>query len=125
MRYYSTIFVASFGGTLIDWRQRSEQWTVPIFRKLSKTGTILETPITAHHLNRLIQSIAHQAKLPNAGQYSPHSLRRGFATEAARLGASMPAIQRHGRWQSTRTVVEYIASGRPSADSAVNVLFEF
>ena len=24
-------------------------------------------------------------------------LRRGFATEAARLGASMPAIQKHGR----------------------------
>ena len=110
---------------LIDWRQRSEQWSGPIFRKLSKTGTILETPITAHHLNRLIQAIAHQAKLPNAEQYSAHSLRRGFATEAARLGASMPAIQRHGRWKSTRTVVEYIEAGRQFADSAVNVLFEF
>jgi len=37
----------------------------------------------------------------------------------------MPAIQRHGRWKSTRTVVEYIEAGRQFADSAVNVLFEF
>ena len=41
-----------------------------------------------------------------ASQVSAHSLRRGFATEAARLGASMPAIQKHGRWKSTKTVFE-------------------
>ncbi len=29
--------------------------------------------------------------MPNADQISSHSLRRGFATEAARLGAPMPA----------------------------------
>jgi hypothetical protein len=66
-----------------------------------------------------------RAILPNAEQYSAHSLRRGFVTEAARLGASMPAIQRHGRWKSTRKVVEYIEAGRQFADSVVNVLFDF
>ena len=54
-----------------------------------------------------------------------HSLRRGFATEAARLGAPMAAIQRHGRWQCTRTVIEYIEAGRQFTDSAVKVLFDF
>jgi len=63
--------------------------------------------------------------MANAEQVSSHSLRRGFATEAARLGASMPAIQRHGRWRSTKTVLEYIEAGRQFTDSAVNVLFEF
>jgi len=37
----------------------------------------------------------------------------------------MPAIQRHGRWKSTKTVVEYIEAGRQFVDSAVNVLFDF
>jgi len=37
----------------------------------------------------------------------------------------MPAIQRHGRWKSTKTVVEYIEAGRQFADSGVNVLFDF
>ena len=65
------------------------------------------------------------AGIPHAEAVSSHSLRRGFATEAARLGASLPAIQRHGRWRSTQTVIEYIEAGRAFADSAVNVLFEF
>lgn len=65
------------------------------------------------------------AGLPNAQQYSAHSLRRGFATESARLGSSMPAIQRHGRWKSTKTVVEYIEAEHQFNDSAVNVLFEW
>ncbi len=47
----------------------------------------------------------------------------GFATESAKHGASMPAIQRHGRWKSTQTVLEYIEAGREFSDSAVNVLF--
>jgi len=45
--------------------------------------------------------------------------------QQSRLGASMPAIQRHGRWRSTKTVLEYIEAGRQFSDSAVNVLFEF
>ena len=42
-----------------------------------------------------------------------------------RLGVTLPAIKRHGRWRSTKTVLEYIEAGRQFADSAVNVLFEF
>ena len=61
--------------------------------------------------------------IANADQVSAHSLRRGFATEAARLGASMPAIQKHGRWKSTKIVFEYIEAGRQFKDSAVNVMF--
>ena len=73
----------------------------------------------------LIRDLVKTVGFPNAEQYSAHSLRRGFATEAARLGASMPSIQKHGRWKSTRTVVEYVEAGRRFEDSAVNVLFEF
>jgi hypothetical protein len=54
---------------------------------------------------------------------SAHSLMRGFATETAKMGASMATIQKHGRWKSTQTVLEYIEAGREFSDSAVNVLF--
>jgi len=110
---------------LIAWRKASCLWEGPIFRRISKTGNIHRKGITAHHLNRLIKQLAEEVGLPNADLYSSHSMRRGFATESARLGASMPAIQRHGRWRSTKTVIEYIEAGRQFADSAVNVLFEF
>lgn len=110
---------------LIEWRGASKLWEGAVFRKLSKTGNLLKGPISSHHLNRLVQRIVKEAGLPNPEQYSAHSLRRGFATESARLGASMPAIQRHGRWKTTKTVVEYIEAGRQFTDSAVNVLFDF
>jgi hypothetical protein len=35
----------------------------------------------------------------------------------------LSAIQKHGRWRSTRTVLEYIEAGRVFTASAVNVLF--
>jgi integrase len=63
--------------------------------------------------------VACDAKIINADQVSAHSLRRGFATEAARLGAPMPAIQKYGRWKSTKTVFEYIEEGRQFKDRAV------
>lgn len=109
---------------LIDWRQASKQWEGFVFRRISKTGNLSQQPIGTHHWNRRIRTLAKAVNLPSADHYSSHSLRRGFATEAARLGASMPAIQRHGRWKSTKTVVEYVEAGREFADSAVNVLFE-
>lgn len=110
---------------LLEWRNQAKLWGGAVFRRLSKTGTISDKAISSDYCNRLLRQIIKGAGIPNAELYSAHSLRRGFATEAARLGASMPSIQRHGRWQTTRIVVEYIEAGRQFADSAVKVLFDF
>ncbi|MEK6731899.1 MAG: site-specific integrase [Pseudomonadota bacterium] len=110
---------------LIEWRKASNQWSGSIFRRISKTGTLNKKSITPRHWSKVVQGLAKSVGLPEPERFSSHSLRRGFATEASRLGASMPAIQRHGRWRSTKTVLEYIEAGRQFADSAVNVLFDF
>jgi len=110
---------------LLDWREVSKKYSGPIFRRISKSGTIAEKSICADYLTLLIRRVIKQSGIPGSEQYSSHSLRRGFATEASRLGASMPAIKRHGRWRSTKTVLEYIDAGRQFKDSAVNLLFEF
>ena len=96
---------------LIDWRQTSKLWDGYVFRRVSKTGSISAHGITGVYVNMVIRDLVKTVGLPNAVPYSAHSLRRGFATEAARLGASMPSIQKHGRWRSTRTVVEYVEAG--------------
>jgi hypothetical protein len=72
-----------------------------------------------------MHQLAEEAGLLHPEQYSAHSLRRGFATEAARMSASMTSIKNHGRWESTKTVIEYIEEGRQYSDSAANVLFSF
>ncbi len=81
---------------LIGWRQASGQWSGLVFRWVSKTGNVINKGISGFRLNRVLQNLAKEIGLANADQYSAHSLRRGFATEAARKGASMPAIQDMG-----------------------------
>lgn len=110
---------------LIEWREASGQWGGLIFRRVSKVEKLSDAAISACYWNRLLKQLVKAAGLPHAEYMSSHSLRRGFATEASRLGASMPAIQRHGRWRSTKIVLEYIEAGRQFSDSAVNVLFKF
>jgi len=109
---------------LLNWRSESEQFSGYVFRRFSPKGSIQAQAISADRCNTVIKKIAADAGLAGAQQMSAHSLRRGFATESARHGASMPAIQRHGRWKSTQTVLEYIEAGREFSDSAVNVLFQ-
>jgi integrase len=52
------------------------------------------------------------AKIQYAKNISAHSLRRRFATEASRLGASMPTIQKHGRWQKCLSILRQEGSLR-------------
>jgi site-specific recombinase XerD len=106
---------------LIDWRVASNRYAGAIFSKFSKTGRLLDRVMSADGFNSILKSIALDAKISYAKNISAHSLRRGFATEASRLGASMPTIQKHGRWRSTKTVLEYIEAGRQFKDSAGNV----
>ena len=63
---------------LIDWRQASKLWDGYIFRRISKTGTISQHGITGVYVNILIRDLVKTVGLPNAEQYSAHSLRRGL-----------------------------------------------
>lgn len=68
----------------------------------------------------IIQRCAHAANISNAMQISPHSLRRGLATSAARNGVPLQAIMHAGRWKQTNTVMEYIEASERFTDSAAS-----
>ncbi len=110
---------------LLAWQKASRVWEGAIFRRLSKTGTVRKTPISSQYVSCILKQLVKEAGLPNSDAYSAHSLRRGFATESSRLGAPLAAIKQHGRWKSTKIVIEYIEAGRQFEDSAVSVLFDF
>lgn len=112
---------------LLAWRKESKLWEGYIFRPFNKKGELIERnrAMSARHINILVQNIVRDSGMLDSELYSAHSLRRGFATESARLGASMASIQKHGRWKSTKTVLEYIEAGRKFEDSALNVLYDF
>lgn len=69
-------------------------------------------------MSHILKKRARDAALPQAEQFSSHSLRRGLATSASRHGASLPAIMRQGRWKNMNTVMEYIEATQRFEDNA-------
>lgn len=84
----------------------------PLFRSITRGGKLYRqgsgvrvdgvayryNGITGHAINTAIQQCARTAQLPDAGNYSAHSLRAGFATQAATDGIPQGIWARHGRW---------------------------
>jgi integrase len=95
---------------LEHWLKVSEIKAGPIFRRVGKKGTILPTRISAEAvaclLKKRVQAIGHPPD-----QYSGHSLRSGFVTEAAKMGLLMWRIRRHTGHLSDSTLGRYIREG--------------
>lgn len=79
------------------WREYSGLNEGYVFRGISKSENILQHAIKSNQVNLIIKQIAHHSDLENASDYSAHSLRRGFATEAAKHNAPFQSIMRQGR----------------------------
>lgn len=94
---------------------------LPLFPAINRHGGIGPRPISGRAVAELIKRYAARAGLdPNL--FSGHSLRAGFATQAALGGASDREIMRQGRWSNPRTVHGYIRTANPLEDNAVTKL---
>ncbi|MFF0497536.1 site-specific integrase [Nocardia aobensis] len=93
----------------------------PLFPPVSRHGGIGAQPISGRAVAELVKRYAARAGLDPA-LFSGHSLRAGFATQAALGGASDREIMRQGRWSNPRTVHGYIRTANPLEDNAVTKL---
>lgn len=82
----------------------------PVFRKVDRWGRLWEAALTAGAVARIVKRSFARAGLDPA-LYAGHSLRAGFATQAARVGKQERAIMRHTRHKDVRTLREYIREG--------------
>lgn len=60
--------------------------------------------LRAAGIHEVVRRAAQRAGLPNAHLYSGHSLRAGFATQAANDGIPQSIWAEHGRWEKTSPV---------------------
>jgi site-specific recombinase XerD len=108
------------------WLDTAKISTGAVFRRILRNNTITESTLTPLTVNHIIKRSAHLAKLNCANEISPHSLRRGLATSAARANTPVHVIMRAGRWKQVNTVMEYIeANQRFTENAAVNILNKF
>ncbi|GAB0107094.1 site-specific integrase [Nocardia sp. JMUB6875] len=94
---------------------------IPLFPSISRHGGIASTAMSGRAVAELVKRYAARAGLDPA-LFSGHSLRAGFATQAALGGASDREIMRQGRWSNPRTVHGYIRTANPLEDNAVTKL---
>ena len=108
---------------LQQWIDRSGITSGSIFRRIHPEDQLDEAPLVPLSVSNILKKRAHDAKIPQAENFSSHSLRRGLATSACRDGASLPAIMRQGRWKNVNTVMEYIeAAARFEENAAASIL---
>lgn len=104
------------------WQAMTQQTEGPAFMAISKSGRLLNRAIRPGSVSLILKSLVRACQLPDAEQFSAHSMRRGFATSARQKGATLASIMRHGRWRSERTVLGYIEEGRRFEDNAAGFL---
>jgi integrase len=112
------------------WLDTAAVTTGPVFRRVTRTGAV-SSPLTAQSVALIIKKRAHAARLrpPEVGttsgglrldprEFAGHSLRSGYATQAARDGHHPTQIAATTRHQDQRVLAGYIRAGRGKDDIA-------
>ena len=94
-----------------DWLRHNAITEGPVFRGVDRHGNVSDRALGGGSVARIVKRAARRAGLDPAA-YSGHSLRAGFATQAARAGAHERAIMKHTRHKSERVLREYIRDGQ-------------
>ncbi|WP_394347331.1 site-specific integrase [Streptomonospora litoralis] len=92
-----------------------------VFPRVDRHGHIGHKGVSDRAVADLVKRYSRRAGLDDAA-FSGHSLRAGFATQAAMGGAGDREIMRQGRWSNPRTVHGYIRTASPLEDNAVTRL---
>lgn len=93
---------------LQDWIEAAQIKEGALFRQINKYGQVSEKRLSSSHsVARIVKEYIKKIGLP-ISEYSGHSLRAGFATEASANGASLDDIMRQTGHRSVEMVREYI-----------------
>ena len=79
----------------------------PVFRKLTPQGRLTDKPMSAQGVALVVKAAAAAAGHP-AEDFSGHSLRAGFLTEAGRHNANLFKMREQSRHKSIEMVAEYV-----------------
>ena len=107
--------------SLRAWLDALGETSGPVFRSITKTGRISERALSDRSVALIIKESALKAGL-DPTLYAGHSLRSGFATQAAISGASERSIIRQGGWASEKMARRYIRDASLFRDNAADSL---
>jgi len=106
---------------LRTWLTQSGITSGPVFRSISRSGKMASGAMSARGVARAVKRAGAAAGL-DPGGLGGHSLRAGFATSAARAGATERAIAKQTGHKNMAVLRTYIRDGRLFEDSAAGLL---
>ncbi len=89
------------------WLELSGISSGPVFRSVTRSGRVLANRLSAQSVTLILKKRARQIGL-SVDRISGHSLRSGFVTSAAKVGASIAKIAAQTGHRSTAMVLRYI-----------------
>ena len=110
--------------TLRAWLEAAEIGAGPLFRKVSRGGTVGGLRLGDDAVRQILLKRAAQAGLQGtlAEPVSPHGLRAGFVTTAYRNGVSDEEIMGHTRHRSLTTMRSYVRRAKLGKSSPAGKL---
>jgi integrase len=105
-----------------NWLSWSGITTGPVFRPIDRHGNVGDTMMHSRSVNLRLREACRAAGMADTlvDRIGGHSLRSGFATEAARAGASERSIARTTRHKNLDTLRRYIREGTLFEDNAAS-----
>ncbi|MBL1435051.1 MAG: site-specific integrase [Rhodobacteraceae bacterium] len=91
---------------LKDWLRAAQLTKGPLFRPISKSGTVLSRPLHPDAIRQIIKRLLVKADYDETFA-SPHGLRSGFLTEAALQGTPIQAAMRLSLHRSVAQAQKY------------------
>jgi integrase len=110
--------VGAAAQALEDWLANSGIRSGAIFRRIRKGSTVGE-PLSPSAVRKIVQERCLQAGLE--GDYSAHSLRSGFVTEAGRQNVALGDTMAMTGHASVATVMKYFRSGQATTNRAARL----
>ena len=98
-----------------EWTTAAELNQGPVFRGIDRWGRVNEAPLHPNSLIPLLRRLLTIAGLPDAKDYSSHSLRRGFAGWANANGWDVKALMEYVGWRDVQSAMRYLDGGDPFA----------
>lgn len=91
----------------LDWIQVAGITAGPVFRPISRWGSLGDDQINKHSIERVLNRVSAEL-FPGEPKFSTHSLRRGFADWAVNEGWDLKTLMEHVGWKSVQSAQRYI-----------------
>jgi site-specific recombinase XerD len=117
----ATFINAECRAVLSHWRKKRGNHAGTLFNPVSKTGTILNKPLTGQSIHDIVGLRATQAKL---GHVRPHDLRRTFVTRLLEAGVDINTTRQLAGHSDIQTTARYDFRDSKVQKRAIQQLFK-